>query len=250
MDLFTNTISNYLPFLIFLEKLVNNATKQQENLILGLRAENISLSYKDGDKTNYAVQNISLDLPKVGFFGIMGPSGSGKSSLLYLLSGLKRPTSGEIIYDSRKYSQLKEAERVALRKNRFGFVFQQPFLLNYLTAFENVLIATRSDEKDAAQKVNTLLEELDILHLAGRFPTHLSGGERQRVVVARAMINRPEIIFADEPTAALDHKNGHAVIELLAQYQNRGTVIVVTHDAEMIKKADYIYQMVDGKLQE
>jgi putative ABC transport system ATP-binding protein len=216
--------------------------------LMSLSTENLTLRYGDGDKITYALNDLSLEFPDTGFFGIMGPSGSGKSSLLYLLSGLKLPTSGKVIFGSATISNLPETDRVRLRRERFGFVFQQPFLLNYLSARENVLIAAKEQDRSAPERVERLLDELGILGLANRQPAHLSGGERQRVVVARAMINEPEVIFADEPTAALDHTNGRTVIELLSRYRNRGAVIVVTHDSSMVAEADCIYHLSDGKL--
>ncbi len=216
---------------------------------MSLSTSRVSLSYGDGDQTTYAVRDLTTSFPDRGFHGIMGPSGSGKSSLLYLLSGLKLPTEGEVFYASATLSRASEAERVRLRRERFGFVFQQPFLLNYLNARENVLVAARKQDRAAERRVDALLDELRILPLAERYPAHLSGGEKQRLAVARAMVNEPEVIFADEPTAALDHANGRAVIELLARYRERGAVIVVTHDPSMIEEADRIYHLADGQLE-
>jgi putative ABC transport system ATP-binding protein len=213
-----------------------------------LLTDHVTLSYGDGDQTTYAVRDVSIEVPSRGFFGIMGPSGSGKSSLLYLMSGLKQPSQGSVIYSGRSLQQMREPERVRIRRTRFGFVFQQPFLLNYLTARENVLVAAPRDDRSAKVRVDALLDELHILPLGDRSPSHLSGGERQRLVVARAMINRPEVIFADEPTAALDHGNGRSVIELLMRYRDRGAVIVVTHDPTMVEEADQIYHLRDGQL--
>ena len=215
---------------------------------MSLRTDKVSLSYGDGDRLTYAVREVSAAFPERGFFGIMGPSGSGKSSLLYLLSGLKQPTSGDVFYGSHALSAMSETERVRTRREQFGFVFQQPFLLNYLTARENVLVAAAASDRQARSRVESLLDELHILHLADRYPAHLSGGERQRLVVARAMINQPAIIFADEPTAALDHANGRAVIELLMRYRDRGAVIIVTHDPSMVEQADSVYHLRDGLL--
>jgi putative ABC transport system ATP-binding protein len=213
-----------------------------------LSAERVSLSYGDGDRITYAVCEVTLAFPSTGFFGIMGPSGSGKSSLLYLLSGLKRPTSGTVFYAGRALSGQNDTERTRLRRQDFGFIFQQPFLLNYLTARENILVAAPESDTTARHRVEELLEELGIAHLAHRYPAHLSGGERQRLIVARAMINRPAVIFADEPTAALDHANGRAVIELLLRYRERGAVIVVTHDPTMLAGADRVFHLLDGRL--
>lgn len=215
---------------------------------MSLRAHNVSLSYGDGDQITYAVQDITTSFPDRGVFGIMGPSGSGKSSLLYLLSGLKQPTSGEVRFGDRSLAAMTDLERARLRREKFGFVFQQPYLLNYLTARENVLLASLQQDRAAIQRVDTLLDELNILHLAHRTPAHLSGGERQRLIVARAMINRPSVLFADEPTAALDHTNGRAVVELLMRYRDRGAVLIVTHDPTMIADADRIYHLTDGHL--
>lgn len=215
---------------------------------MSLCTQHVSLSYFDGDQTTYAVHDITLAIPERGFFGIMGPSGSGKSSLLYLLSGLKQPTDGDVFYGGRSVARRTEIERVRLRREKFGFVFQQPFLLNYLTARENILIAAPMGDRTAPQHVDALLEELNIYALRDRFPAHLSGGERQRLIVARAMINRPAVIFADEPTASLDHTNGRAVIDLLERYRDRGAVLVVTHDPIMLESADCVYHLNDGRL--
>lgn len=213
-----------------------------------LEADRLTLSYGDGDQTTYALRGITAEFPERGFFGIMGPSGSGKSSLLYLLSSLKRPTTGEVRYEGRSLSSQPEAERARLRRKRFGFVFQQPYLLNYLTARENVLTAALSQGREEWKHADVLLERLGIGHLASRYPAHLSGGERQRLVVARAMMNRPDVIFADEPTAALDHTNGLSVINMLAAYRENGAVIVVTHDPAMLADADRVYYLADGRL--
>lgn len=215
-----------------------------------LRACCVSLAYGDGDRITYAVSDVDIDIPARGFVGVMGPSGSGKSSLLYLLSGLKRPTSGEIEIEGAPLGRMDERAVTRLRRDRFGFVFQSPFLLNYLTARENVLAAAPPKDLHAADRAEELFQSLGIASLADKFPHHLSGGERQRVCVARAMINGPDVIFADEPTAALDHANGHTVIDLLASYRDRGTVIVVTHDPEMLADADHIFRMRDGRLED
>jgi putative ABC transport system ATP-binding protein len=230
----------------------NNAERLGENItpLPRLRARELSLAYFDGDTNTFAVEDVTMEIPVKGFVGIMGPSGSGKSSLLYLLSGLKRPTVGEVSIDNESYSELSERKLTNLRRTRFGFVFQQPFLLNYLTARENVLAAAPRMDPKSNERTQALLESLSIAEMADRFPYSLSGGERQRVCIARAMINNPDVIFADEPTAALDHKNGHIVIDLLASYRDRGTVIVVTHDPEMLTDADMVFRMRDGRLEE
>lgn len=212
-----------------------------------LRTEEVTLAYHEADRLVLAVDHISLEIQAGEFVGIMGPSGSGKSSLLYLMSGLKVPTSGKVYYRDQVIHALSERERVRLRRTDFGFVFQQPYLLPYLTALENVLVAKPGD-REAYERALHLFDQLGMSHLLHRYPHKLSGGEKQRVCVIRAMIHQPHIIFADEPTASLDHVNGHAVIRLLAAYRAKGAVVVVTHDPEILADADRIYSLRDGRL--
>jgi len=146
-----------------------------------LQANNLTLSYQDGEVTVNAVKDVSISIEDHQFIGILGPSGSGKSSLLYLLSGLRQPTTGEICLDDRVYSKMSENERVALRRSDFGFVFQQHFLINYLTALENVMVAAPLQDKAHVEQARALLADLGMGDKLHRFPYELSGGERQRV---------------------------------------------------------------------
>ena len=215
-----------------------------------LACEEASLAYTDGTRTTYALQDVTLRLAPGRFYGIMGPSGSGKSSLLYVLSGLKRPTSGFARYGEFVYGRHPDKAVTRLRRERFGFVFQQPFLLPYLTALENIILAAPKQDAQAREKARGLLSELGMDGLENKLPSQLSGGEKQRVSVIRAMMNDPEVIFADEPTAALDHANGHRVVDSLAEWRSRGTVVVVTHDPEMVSDADEVILLRDGQLVE
>jgi putative ABC transport system ATP-binding protein len=216
-----------------------------------IACERASLAYTDGTRTTYALRDVSLVLPSGRFIGIMGPSGSGKSSLLYVLAGLKPPTEGRARFGDFVYQQRSTRDITALRRDRFGFVFQQSFLLPYLTALENVLVAAPNPNAAARECARDLLARLGIeAGQEDKMPPQLSGGEKQRVAVARAMINDPEVIFADEPTASLDHANGHRVIDALARWRERGTVIVVTHDPEMLTDADAVVHLRDGVLVE
>jgi len=214
-----------------------------------LSTENISLVYDDGSRRTFALKDVSVAIPDQQFVGIMGPSGSGKSSLLYILSGLKRPTGGNVCLQDYSYQAHTDHDLIDLRRHRFGFVFQQPYLLVWQTAMENVLMGAPTLDKAARVKAAGFFEQLGIADLASKLPSQLSGGEKQRVCVARAMMNDPEIIFADEPTASLDHANGHLVIDLLSAYRSQGTVVVVTHDPEMLQGADQILLMRDGQPQ-
>lgn len=212
-----------------------------------LIAEGVTLSYRDGDRVTHALQNVDLRLDPGRVYGIMGPSGSGKSSLLYLLSGLKRPTSGRVRFDGADLARLPDAARAHLRRTRFGFVFQQPFLLPWLTAMENALTGARDERSPDRSRANALFAELGIEGLGSKYPGQLSGGERQRVAVVRAMMNEPQILFADEPTAALDHENGQRVVDALARWRAHGTVVIVTHDPEMVRDADTVIRLRDGR---
>jgi len=213
-----------------------------------LQGENLTLTYQDGETTIDAVHDVSITVEDHQFIGILGPSGSGKSSLLYLLSGLRKATQGEIYLDDRAYGKMPERERVALRRTEFGFVFQQHFLINYLTAQENVMVAAPVQDKAHAEQSKALLADLGMSDKLHRFPYELSGGERQRTAVARAMIHRPRIIFADEPTGLLDRHTGLQVMALLRSYREQGSLIAVTHNPEILSEADLIIRMRDGKL--
>ena len=211
-----------------------------------IQAENVSLVYNDHEKQVFACNNVTLEVKPGEFLGILGPSGSGKSSLLYLLSGLKNPTSGTVKLHHQDLQTLSDKDRAELRRKHFGFVFQQPFLLGYLTALENILAISPSSKPRAED----LLAELGLKDKLHRLPHELSGGERQRVCVARALINQPEVIFADEPTAALDHTNGEQVVELLNQHRGDGSLVMVTHDPTMLSLADRTIKMAEGQISE
>jgi putative ABC transport system ATP-binding protein len=213
-----------------------------------LQGENLTLTYEDGDKTLNAVNGVSLAIQDYQFIGILGPSGSGKSSLLYLLSGLRKPSSGEIYLDDRAYTRMSDRERVALRRREFGFVFQQHFLINYLTVVENVMVAAPVQDRAHAAQARALLADLGMSDKLHRFPYELSGGERQRTAVARAMIHRPRIIFADEPTGLLDRHTGLQVMALLRGYCKQGSLIAVTHNPEILGEADLVITLRDGQI--
>jgi putative ABC transport system ATP-binding protein len=212
-----------------------------------LQAKDASLVYRDQGRDVFACRHIDLDVKPDEFLGILGPSGSGKSSLLYLLSGLKVPNQGAVFFEGRSLSGLAEESRSKLRLREFGFVFQQPYLLGYLTALENVLIA--SPHAQGEGHARELLDRLGLADKTHRRPHELSGGERQRVCVARALLGNPKVIFADEPTAALDHQNGEQVVQLLNQHREGGSLVMVTHDSSMLEEADRIIHLSDGGLE-
>ena len=213
-----------------------------------LHGENLTLNYKDGEGSIDVLREVSFAIEDHQFIGILGPSGSGKSSLLYLLSGLRRPTKGDIYLDDRPYSKMPERERVALRRTEFGFVFQQHFLVNYLTALENVMVTAPVQDRAHAEQAKALLADLGLGEKLHRFPYELSGGERQRVAIGRAMIHRPRLIFADEPTGLLDRRTSLQVMALLRGYRERGSLIAVTHNPEILAEADLVVKLRDGQI--
>jgi len=213
-----------------------------------LHGEHLTLNYQDGETTINAVDDVSITIDDHQFIGLLGPSGSGKSSLLYLLSGLRKATQGEVFLDDRTYSKMTDRERVALRRTEFGFVFQQHFLINYLTALENVMVAAPVQDKAHVEQAKALLAELGMHDKLHRFPYELSGGERQRTALARAMIHRPRIIFADEPTGQLDRRAGLKVMALLCSYCDQGSLIAVTHNPEILSDADLVVTLRDGQI--
>jgi len=213
-----------------------------------IESHGASLIYHDHGREVFACREITLDVRENEFLGILGPSGSGKSSLLYLLSGLKIPTRGEVRYQGEDLSSLNDEARSRLRLREFGFVFQQPYLLGYLTARENVMVASPNGKNGYAEDAEELLDRLDLNDKKHRLPHELSGGERQRVCVARALLGSPRVIFADEPTASLDHKNGRHVVDLLNANRGTGSLVMVTHDPTMLEQADRVLRLADGAI--
>lgn len=214
-----------------------------------LEARNVSLVYTAGGIETYAVRDVSLGIREGEFTGLMGPSGSGKSSLLYILSGLKSPTAGGVIFDGVQYSALSRGRRCDLRQREFGFIFQQHFLVNYLTALENVLLAVPRPGKDDRRRAAELLEAMGLGEQIHKRPHQLSGGQRQRVAAARAIMHRPRVVFADEPTASLDHRTGLDLMARIEEYRREGgTMVVVTHDPSILARADRVFRIWDGEI--
>lgn len=211
-----------------------------------IQADSVSLIYEDHGGRVAAVDDVNLEVQPGEFLGILGPSGSGKSSLLYLLSGLKSATHGRVLVDGKSILDMSDAERSELRLRDFGFIFQHPFMLGYLTAIENVLVARPGE--DRTREAQQLLIDVGLGEKMDRLPHELSGGERQRVCVARALLGSPKVIFADEPTAALDHVNGFKIVEQLNSRRGSGVLIMVTHDAAMLGGANRIITIEDGKI--
>lgn len=212
--------------------------------------KNITMIY-DVDKENkmYALGGFDLSLPDKGLIGFIGPSGSGKSTLIYCLSTLKKPTAGEIVYNGRNLVHLKETEREHLRREEFGFVFQRHFLVPYMTAVDNVVVAAADNRRENRDRARQILRSLGLKDRElDKRPSRLSGGQRQRVAIGRAMINEPRVLFADEPTAALDHETAFSVMGVLREYAREHLVLVITHDITILKDADHVIEIWDGMI--
>lgn len=212
--------------------------------------KNVSMIYdRNSDDKMYALNGFGLSLPDFGLVGIIGPSGSGKSTLMYVMSTLKTPTEGSIVYNGQELTELSNKQKEGVRRKEFGFVFQKHYLIPYMTAVDNVAVAATSGTNEAKTKAKRYLAALGLKEREfGKRPSKLSGGQCQRVAIARAMINNPKVIFADEPTASLDHENAFKVMKILKKYAERRLVIVVTHDRSILSDVDLLVEMWDGKL--
>lgn len=180
--------------------------------------------------------------------GIVGPSGSGKSSLLYTLAGLKQPSVGNVRYMGEEWSCLSDSKKAKIRREQFGFIFQRNFLIEYMDVLHNVLVNLNTYDDASVDKARRLLDRLGIGHLEHKKPYMLSGGQRQRVSIARALMNDPKVIFADELTASLDHSSAKEVMKVLGEYKSKGLILTVTHDISILEDADEIIEIWDGTL--
>jgi putative ABC transport system ATP-binding protein len=218
-----------------------------------LQAENLTKIYKSGSKELVVLDDVSFAAEQGTILSIIGPSGSGKTTLLGLCAGLDIPTKGTISLMGFKLNKMDEDDRAYVRNQYVGFVFQNFQLLTTLTALENVMIPLElRGEKGVEAKAKELLERVGLQERMDHYPTQLSGGEQQRVAMARAFINSPKILFADEPTGNLDEENADHVTELLFSLnrEEKTTLILVTHNLELAKKTELILQMKGGRIVE
>jgi len=217
--------------------------------------KDVILSAKDVSKQfsgETVLDHISTELYQGDFTVIMGSSGAGKSTLLYALSGMDAISEGQVFYQSREISGLGEKKMAALRAKEFGFVFQQTCLVSNLTLFENVAVASYlsgGSGKAVQERAEKLLEQMHVGDAKDRLPGQVSGGEAQRAAIARAVINRPGLLFADEPTGALNRRNTDEVLDLLTQLNREGqSILMVTHDLRCAARGNRILYLEDGKL--
>lgn len=208
--------------------------------------------YRTEDIETVALNKLSLEVKEGEFVAIMGPSGCGKSTLLNILGLLDDPDGGSFIFNDTEIANYNERKRAELRKRNIGFVFQSFNLIDELTVFENVelpLIYLNVKTSERKQKVEAVLEKMQIMHRRNHFPQQLSGGQQQRVAVARAVVNKPKLILADEPTGNLDSTNGNEVMQLLTDLNEQGTtIIMVTHSEHDARYSHRIIRLLDGQV--
>jgi putative ABC transport system ATP-binding protein len=220
-----------------------------------LLLQNISKVYGDGDTSVKVLDQITLEVKAGEFVAVVGPSGAGKSTFLSIAGALLSPSSGQIWIGDQEISKLPEKKLNQIRLDKIGFVFQSANLIPYLTVIDQLILIgelSGKPRKESRDKAEKLLRELGLGHRLHHYPDSLSGGERQRVSIARAWMNDPEIILADEPTASLDSERGRSVVEMLAdEVKQRGkAAVMVTHDYRMLDLCDRIVYIEDGKLSE
>ena len=218
-----------------------------------LNLVDVTLQYPDGDGTLKALDAVNVKLAPGEFLSLVGPSGSGKSSLLAVAATLVRPTAGLVVIDGIDAGGLSEADRTSLRRDRIGIIFQQPNLLPSLTALEQLVIGDHLRGKPArvaASRAAALLDLVGLAPAAGKRPHQLSGGQRQRVNIARALMGDPAVLLVDEPTAALDRERSEAIVGLLRRVTDEFKVatVMVTHDTGFVPMTDTVASMRDGRL--
>ena len=217
-----------------------------------IKLDKLTKVYRTDEIESTALNEVSFKIEKGEFVSVMGPSGCGKSTLLNILGMLDKPESGSYEFQGEEVSHLKEKGRALVRKQNIGFVFQNFNLIDELTVFENIelpLIYNKVPSSERKKRVNELIDKIGISHRASHFPQQLSGGQQQRVAVARALITKPPIILADEPTGNLDSSNGNEVMELLCELNEAGTTIVmVTHSTHDASYSGRIINLLDGQV--
>jgi putative ABC transport system ATP-binding protein len=215
-----------------------------------ITVKNISKTFQDGEHMVTILKDLSLTVETGQRVAIIGPSGSGKSTLLSILSGLDKPTSGEVHIDGVDIATLTEKELARFRNKKISIVFQAFELVQFFTAYENVMLPLAIRNEVDTRLVDELFEKISLTQRKDNMPTTLSGGEQQRVAIARALASGSEIIFADEPTGNLDARNGKAILELFLTTvkDHKKTFIIITHDMSIAAQMDVIYEIENGKL--
>lgn len=217
-----------------------------------IEVKGISKVYKMGKEQFVALNDVSLNVEKGEYVAVIGPSGSGKSTLMHIIGGLDTPTVGSVCIEGEDISKLNDKKLSKYRNEKIGFVFQAFNLENSQTALENVMMPLIFAGVKKSERKKRALEALDMVGLKDFYnhkPNEMSGGQRQRVSIARALVNKPEILFADEPTGNLDSKSSESIMELFKEINDKGfTIIMVTHNPEEANKAKHVVKIMDGKI--
>lgn len=217
-----------------------------------IKTKMLCKSFISDGEINHVIKNLNLEISKGDFTVIMGSSGSGKSTLLYALSGMDRVTSGAVCLDQGDITTMSERELTAIRKNEIGFVFQSANLVDHLTAEENVMAAAYKTKRKRAEiesEIEELFVRMELDKHKKKFPNQLSGGQRQRVAICRALINHPKVLFADEPTGALNSSQGKEVLDIFNEiHENGQTIVMVTHDLKAAARGNRLIYLKDGRI--
>ena len=220
-----------------------------------IEARNLCKTYIVDKRQNNVLKNVSFQVEKGEMVAIMGPSGSGKSTLLYSVSGMDRATSGEVMFDGKDITKLNENQLAELRLNKMGFIFQQMFMMKNLSILDNVLLPAIESKKDISPrkekvaKAEALMRKLGIIEVADNDINEVSGGQLQRACIARSMMNNPDILFADEPTGALNRQSSIEVMDELTKLNKDGTTIMmVTHDSKVAARCSRVLYIIDGQI--
>ncbi|NWK56143.1 ABC transporter ATP-binding protein [Verrucomicrobiaceae bacterium N1E253] len=214
----------------------------------GVIAENLHRGYSVGKKRVEVLHGINLEIQEGETIFLCGPSGAGKTTLMYILAGLERPEQGKVWVDGIDLYAQNRRQQAKIRNQRMAYVFQNYYLMPELTAMENVMMPAMISGRDMAERAKASLSRVGLDHRLDHLPAELSGGEQQRVAIARALVNSPRIIFADEPTGNLDSRNGSQVMEMLLELarEEQTTLVVVTHDEELARHSDRTLIVKDG----
>ena len=221
-----------------------------------LSAKDLCKTYVIDKRQNNVLKNINLEVNEGEMIAIMGPSGSGKSTLLYAISGMDRVTSGQVIFDGKDITELREKELAKLRLDEMGFIFQQMYMMKNLTILDNIILPaaeskkTKESNKEKQMRGEALMRKLGIIEVADNDINEVSGGQLQRACICRSMMNSPKLLFADEPTGALDSKSAKVLLESMEKLNKdlNATIMMVTHDAFTASYADRILFIKDGKI--
>lgn len=215
-----------------------------------IELKDIKKTYRRGAEEVHALRGVNLDVSRSELLAIAGPSGAGKTTLLHMLGCLDTPTGGSVLVDGIDAARMRESELVNVRRKKIGFIFQQFYLIPGLNVFQNVALPLLFSKTSAdPQSIRSLLRTVGLQHREEHLPSQLSGGEMQRAAIARALVNNPEVVLADEPTGNLDTENSEKIFELLRSLAHKGlAVVMITHNNELAKRCDRVVYMKDGLL--